>query len=295
MKSSKDLEEIRRLHDTALFHVCTLEVLGAVPDKYAVRLNRVLGQGNTSSTLAPKPVLGQAKRKAPPPESTEAAMEPMEETPVSASTPAATLAKGSLAEILDRLSETIRAQSGAIEQQSEIIRQQSEAIATLNRRMGIMEAKVVDVSRPKVVGRVLWTQVPFTNFDGVSNAQGLIARPTGTTPLMFPVAGLAANDRAMFSADDAQCDHFPYGQLLTLGFEPMEHINTFGNTSFLFTVRSKARNFPDEGQELRRDPGLVFAREAWGVSGDCSPESSEPISIGSDAILGEIEAGGHGG
>ncbi|KAH6927172.1 hypothetical protein HPB50_000135 [Hyalomma asiaticum] len=79
-------------------------------------------------------------------------MEPMEETPVSASTPAATLAKGSLAEILDRLSETIRAQSGAIEQQSEIIRQQSEAIATLNRRMGIMEAKVVDVSRPKVVG-----------------------------------------------------------------------------------------------------------------------------------------------
>ncbi|KAH6948979.1 hypothetical protein HPB50_027277 [Hyalomma asiaticum] len=73
-------------------------------------------------------------------------MEPMEESPVSVSTPAATLAKGSLAEILDRLSETIRAQSGAIEQQSEIIRQQSEAIATLNRRMGIMEAKVVDAT-----------------------------------------------------------------------------------------------------------------------------------------------------
>ncbi|KAH6925272.1 hypothetical protein HPB50_003175 [Hyalomma asiaticum] len=32
----------------------------------------------------------------------------------------------------------------------------------------------------------------------------------------------------------------------------MEHINTFGNASFLFTVRSKARKFPDEGQERRR-------------------------------------------
>ncbi|KAH6921506.1 hypothetical protein HPB50_001987 [Hyalomma asiaticum] len=133
------------------------------------------GQGNTSSTLAPKPVLGQAKRKAPPPELTEAAMEPMEETPVSASTPAATLAKGSLAEILDRLSETIRAQSGAIEQQSEIIRQQSEAIATLNRRMGIMEAKVVDVSRPKVVGKVKKAQQNPEALAKCTTLKGMIA------------------------------------------------------------------------------------------------------------------------
>ncbi|KAH6947431.1 hypothetical protein HPB50_018918 [Hyalomma asiaticum] len=81
-------------------------------------------------------------------------MELMEETPVSASTPAATLTKGSLAEILDRLAQMIRTQSGAIQQQSEVIKQQSEATATLNRRMGIIEAKVVDVSRLKAVGKV---------------------------------------------------------------------------------------------------------------------------------------------
>ncbi|KAL1486491.1 hypothetical protein MTO96_046942 [Rhipicephalus appendiculatus] len=68
------------------------------------------------------------------PESTEVAVEPMEEA--SASTPAVTVAKGSIAEILDRLEEAIRKQSGAIEQQSEIIKKQSEAIAALNRRMG---------------------------------------------------------------------------------------------------------------------------------------------------------------
>lgn len=133
------------------------------------------GQGSTSSTLAPKPALGQAKRKAPPPESTEAAMELTEETPVSASTPAATLAKGSLAETLDRLAETIRAQSGAIEQQSEIIRQQSEAIATLNRRMGIMEAKVVDVSRPKVVGKVKKAQQNSEALAKCTTLKGMLA------------------------------------------------------------------------------------------------------------------------
>ncbi|KAH6944288.1 hypothetical protein HPB50_002576 [Hyalomma asiaticum] len=132
-------------------------------------------QGNTSSTLALKPVLGQAKRKAPPRESTEAAMKLMEETPMSTSTPAATLAKGSLAEILDRLAETIRAQSGAIEQQSEIIRQQSEAIATLNRRMGIMEAKVVDVSRPKVVGKVKKAQQNSKALAKCTTLKGMLA------------------------------------------------------------------------------------------------------------------------
>lgn len=78
----------------------------------------------------------------------------MEEASVSASMPAATIAKGSLAELLDRLAEAIKTQSGAIEQQSETIKKQSEAIATLNRRMGIMEAKLVDVSRLKVAGKV---------------------------------------------------------------------------------------------------------------------------------------------
>ncbi|KAH7949351.1 hypothetical protein HPB49_008076 [Dermacentor silvarum] len=110
------------------------------------------GHGSTSPAPALKPVLGQAKRKAPPPESTEAAAELMEEAPASASTPAATTAKESLAEVLDRLAEAIRTQSGAIEQQSETIKKQSEAIATLDRRMGIMEAKVADVTRLKVVG-----------------------------------------------------------------------------------------------------------------------------------------------
>ncbi|XP_037568341.1 arginine and glutamate-rich protein 1-B-like [Dermacentor silvarum] len=116
------------------------------------------GHGSTSPAPALKPVLGQAKRKAPPPESTEAAAELMEEAPASASTPAATTAKESLAEVLDRLAEAIRTQSGAIEQQSETIKKQSEAIATLNRRMGIMEAKVADVARLKVVGKVKKTQ-----------------------------------------------------------------------------------------------------------------------------------------
>ncbi|KAH7932811.1 hypothetical protein HPB49_003249 [Dermacentor silvarum] len=109
------------------------------------------GHGSTSPAPALKPVLGQAKRKAPPPESTEAAAELLQEAPASASTTAATIAKVSLAELLDRLAETIRTQSGAIEQQSETTKKQSEAIATLSRRMGIMEAKVADVTRLKVV------------------------------------------------------------------------------------------------------------------------------------------------
>ncbi|XP_070385792.1 arginine and glutamate-rich protein 1-like [Dermacentor albipictus] len=112
------------------------------------------GHGSTSPAPAQEPVLGQAKRKAPPPESSEVAVELMEEASVSASMSAETIAKGSLAELLDRLAEAIKTQSGAIEQQSETIRKQSEAIATLNRRMGIMEAKLVDVSRLKVAGKV---------------------------------------------------------------------------------------------------------------------------------------------
>ncbi|KAL1441367.1 hypothetical protein MTO96_001013 [Rhipicephalus appendiculatus] len=87
------------------------------------------------------PGVGASKAQGASPESTEVAVEPMEEA--SGSTPAVTIAKGSIAEILDRLAEAIRKQSGAIEQQSEIIKKQSEAIATLNRRMGVVEAKVV--------------------------------------------------------------------------------------------------------------------------------------------------------
>ncbi|KAH6933547.1 hypothetical protein HPB50_016154 [Hyalomma asiaticum] len=147
-----DDDEITDLDDPVQAAIALNAVSRTLVYGISKNVHAMWGQGNTSSTLAPKPVLGQAKRKAPPPESTEGAMELMEETPVSASTPAATLAKGSLAEILDRLAETIRAPSEAIDQQSEIIRQQSEAIATLNRRMGIMQAKVVDVSRLKVVG-----------------------------------------------------------------------------------------------------------------------------------------------